>query len=275
LDGRHAQLLYEKRRSLFCLEPAGDTHVRKSISDSVGLGCIPVFFHEFTAHAYATWVSDRGALSAVAVPRAPFVAGAIDLHALLGAAPPSLVQRMQCAVRAEAHHLQLSLADDSEDMVPWLLARVAAHAAGRADAAAHARRCVADAHADGGPPASPPLQRNDEPASLDVHPSSHPSEAPRRAHRAIGANASLGVFGSRCKCTFVDIGMNNGDTLLHWWRGIPHDALPPAQSRRLHACAAQPKSSQCYFGMEANPRWSGAGLTQCPLPSVARRMERH
>ena len=33
-----------KQQSIFCLEPAGDTPSRKSIVDSITLGCIPVTF---------------------------------------------------------------------------------------------------------------------------------------------------------------------------------------------------------------------------------------
>jgi xyloglucan galactosyltransferase MUR3 len=34
------------RRSVFCLQPPGDQPNRKSVVDSLLLGCIPVLFHE-------------------------------------------------------------------------------------------------------------------------------------------------------------------------------------------------------------------------------------
>lgn len=37
-----------KQESIFCLEPEGDTPDRKSIYDSLLLGCIPVLFSDFT-----------------------------------------------------------------------------------------------------------------------------------------------------------------------------------------------------------------------------------
>eukprot|EP00523_Entomoneis_sp_CCMP467_P016477 CAMPEP_0168773934 /NCGR_PEP_ID=MMETSP0725-20121227/4730_1 /TAXON_ID=265536 /ORGANISM="Amphiprora sp., Strain CCMP467" /LENGTH=142 /DNA_ID=CAMNT_0008823503 /DNA_START=161 /DNA_END=585 /DNA_ORIENTATION=+ len=38
----------EKLDAKFCLEPGGDTERRKSISDSIASGCIPVFFTNVT-----------------------------------------------------------------------------------------------------------------------------------------------------------------------------------------------------------------------------------
>ena len=71
----------------------------------------------------------------------------------------------------------------------------------------------------------------------------------------------LGVC--RCACTFVDIGLNDGRTLLHWWRHPSLAAsLPAAQLQRLQACAALPHKSHCYYGIEANARWSERLLEQ-------------
>ena len=44
------ELLILKASSVFCLEPAGDAPFRRSISDSVVLGCIPVIFNDATDH---------------------------------------------------------------------------------------------------------------------------------------------------------------------------------------------------------------------------------
>ena len=126
--------LIEKRRSVFCLEPAGDAPIRKSIADSVGLGCIPVFFNNLTAHLYGTWVDGNPHLASVLVPREPFVRGRIDLRRLLEATPPPLLAAIKCAVAAEARHMQLSLDDDPLDMVAWLLRKALAHAEGSSPA---------------------------------------------------------------------------------------------------------------------------------------------
>lgn len=64
----------------------------------------------------------------------------------------------------------------------------------------------------------------------------------------------------QCECSFVDIGLNNGNTLKAWWRDQSAlAALPSAQARRLQACTADLSArSHCYWGMEANPRWTVA-----------------
>ncbi|KAJ1429678.1 exostosin family-domain-containing protein [Ochromonadaceae sp. CCMP2298] len=43
------------RRSVFCLQPAGDMPTRKGVFDSVLSGCIPVFFHPLTARYMYEW----------------------------------------------------------------------------------------------------------------------------------------------------------------------------------------------------------------------------
>ena len=64
----------------------------------------------------------------------------------------------------------------------------------------------------------------------------------------------------QCECSFVDIGLNDGNTLEAWWRDQSAlAALPSAQARRLQACTADLSArSHCYWGMEANPRWTVA-----------------
>lgn len=93
---------------------------------------------------------------------------------------------------------------------------------------------------------------------------------------ANGASLHLAHFGvCFCDCVFVDVGANNGDTLLGWWRGKGHGArgsitghggleslLPPAAAARLRACSSAPsqnsqsRRTHCYYGVEANPRWT-------------------
>ena len=63
----------------------------------------------------------------------------------------------------------------------------------------------------------------------------------------------LGV--RHCPCVFVDIGLNNGHTLLHWWRDAALRRLPRAPAARLLECTSLPSEQHCYYGIEANPRW--------------------
>ncbi|KAI4344976.1 hypothetical protein L6164_012146 [Bauhinia variegata] len=43
------------QRSVFCLQPQGDSHTRKSTFDSMLAGCIPVFFHPGSAYSQYLW----------------------------------------------------------------------------------------------------------------------------------------------------------------------------------------------------------------------------
>ena len=42
-------------KSIFCLEPSGDTTTRKGLFDAIQYGCIPVVFHPLSASAMYTW----------------------------------------------------------------------------------------------------------------------------------------------------------------------------------------------------------------------------
>ncbi|XP_074293697.1 xyloglucan galactosyltransferase MUR3-like [Silene latifolia] len=43
------------QRSVFCLQPPGDSYTRRSAFDSILAGCIPVFFHPASAYVQYTW----------------------------------------------------------------------------------------------------------------------------------------------------------------------------------------------------------------------------
>ncbi|KAK4750942.1 hypothetical protein SAY87_004424 [Trapa incisa] len=47
------------QRSVFCLQPRGDSYTRRSTFDSIIAGCIPVFFHSGTAYAQYLWYLPR------------------------------------------------------------------------------------------------------------------------------------------------------------------------------------------------------------------------
>lgn len=134
-----------KTRAVFCLEPVGDSPFRKSISDSIVLGCahshsratssirqiellpvclragIPVFFSALT-DAVAPWFWDtwktRGR---VLVPRDAFLSGALDLRELLEGIPPHFLSTMQRSLAANAKRFQFSLDDDPGDALEVLL----------------------------------------------------------------------------------------------------------------------------------------------------------
>lgn len=110
-----------KAKTVFCLEPAGDTPGRKSLSDSIAFGCIPVLFSELSDDVapwhWSSW-KDR---ARVLVPREEFVAGRIDLKILLQSMPPELLALMKRTLKEKARQFQYSLDDDQEDGVRAIL----------------------------------------------------------------------------------------------------------------------------------------------------------
>ena len=106
--------LSTKGRSVFCLEPAGDSPYRKSLSDSITYGCIPVLFSDLT-NEVAPWHwhkwRDQGR---VLVPRKAYAKGKIDLKKLLESAPKKLVKLMQTTISRYAREFQYSLEDDND-----------------------------------------------------------------------------------------------------------------------------------------------------------------
>ena len=79
-------------------------------------------------------------------------------------------------------------------------------------------------------------------------------------------HASSSQVGCSCRCIFVDVGLNDGDTLMNWpqtaLREMGRDALDNARTRRRHAemtsCLSDSnRRSTCYLGFEANPSFTG------------------
>jgi hypothetical protein len=110
-----------KAKAVFCLEPAGDTPGRKSLSDSITFGCIPVLFSDLTDDvAPWHWLSwkDR---ARVLIPRHEFLAGRIDVKRLLQSMPSELLAIMQSTLRTKSRQFQYSIDDDPEDGVRIIL----------------------------------------------------------------------------------------------------------------------------------------------------------
>mmetsp|Transcript_15116 Transcript_15116/g.41791 ORF Transcript_15116/g.41791 Transcript_15116/m.41791 type:complete len:569 (+) Transcript_15116:97-1803(+) len=101
-----------KGKSIFCLEPAGDSPWRKSISDSITFGCIPVLFHEMTDDVAPWHWGHWKKQGRVLVDRQAFVEGRIDLYSLLSTIPPQLQTLMQQTLSRFARQFQYSLTDD-------------------------------------------------------------------------------------------------------------------------------------------------------------------
>ena len=110
-----------KYQSTFCLEPAGDSPFRRSTTDSIAFGCIPVFFSAPQEDAYNWLWSDWRRAASVRVNRTLYLAGKIDLHRLLDSAPPELIMRMRQTLAQHARAFTMSLEDDPGDEVHLLV----------------------------------------------------------------------------------------------------------------------------------------------------------
>jgi hypothetical protein len=117
------EYLKTKARSTFCLEPGGDSPYRKSLSDDLLFGCIPVLFSPYmeiaTPWHWDHFIND----SHVHVNGADYVAGKVDLFKLLGQLIISgKANEMRKVISKRAHAFQYSIEDYPNDAVERLLA---------------------------------------------------------------------------------------------------------------------------------------------------------
>ncbi|BBN16776.1 xyloglucan galactosyltransferase MUR3 [Marchantia polymorpha subsp. ruderalis] len=84
------------KESVFCLQPQGDSFTRRSIFDSMLAGCIPVFFHVFTAYTQYGWhLPDDHSTYSVFIHEDNVRAGNVSVEQVLRNIPPEQVQRMR------------------------------------------------------------------------------------------------------------------------------------------------------------------------------------
>lgn len=103
------------RRSVFCLQPPGFGNERKSIADSITLGCIPVLFAP-QADALLwplQWAPFRDD-SRVLVDGKALLRGELDLLATLSAIPPERVAAMQATIERKGHRLHYAQGDAAD-----------------------------------------------------------------------------------------------------------------------------------------------------------------
>ena len=117
-----------KGHSVFCLEPLGDSPYRKSIWDSLSLGCIPVVFSlysEITAPwHWGSWRND----SRVYIAEDELLQPNFDLIRHLRNIPREQIRRMQDAIARNAHRIQFAIDDLPFDSYETLVRRAASEA---------------------------------------------------------------------------------------------------------------------------------------------------
>merc|ERR1719160_1666565 len=122
-----AQVLRAKRESVFCLEPPGTTIGRKSIVDSLLMGCIPVLFDRKQDSLYPWHWGEWRESSRVMIelPQRcmtnPDKASDCDVMRRLRRIPVEAVSAMQGAIAKHAHKMQYALKDFNGDALVNLL----------------------------------------------------------------------------------------------------------------------------------------------------------
>ena len=111
------EVAFVKMKSVFCLEPAGDTPFRRSIADSAALGCIPVLMNNVSDLTGNLVWDDWREQSRVLLPRDELIAGRLDLGKALARLPRARVALMQHTLWLHARKLQVSYDDDQRDSV--------------------------------------------------------------------------------------------------------------------------------------------------------------
>ena len=125
--------MHHKQRATFCLEPHGDSPDRKSVSDDVSAGCIPVFFSN-ASYALTPWfwaVGDGGKgtgaggdddqESRLLIDRDAFLKGSVTLRSALASIPAAAIERMQRRLARIALGFQYSTDAQHGDAVDLIM----------------------------------------------------------------------------------------------------------------------------------------------------------
>eukprot|EP00963_Diacronema_lutheri_P000024 scaffold1_cov375-Pavlova_lutheri.AAC.24 len=120
------KLFGAKKKAKFCLEPGGDTPVRKSMYDSISLGCIPVIFSPYVQLQSPWHWGHFYQQASVYINGTAFLENHIDLfYTLKQIAQNGELLEMQQTVAEHGHEVQYSQVDHPGDGFERLL--VGAH----------------------------------------------------------------------------------------------------------------------------------------------------
>ena len=115
------------QRSKFCLQPPGDQPNRKSVIDSLLLGCIPVLFHEAQLD-YIPWHWTHKFTSSVFFDYEQVLSGKVDVVGILRKLTPGIINGMQKNIASFAYGLQYGFASkpNSPDAFDIIIAQLGA-----------------------------------------------------------------------------------------------------------------------------------------------------
>lgn len=120
--------LLVKGHSIFCLEPVGEAPWRKSLSDSITFGCIPVLFSNDTDNVAPWFWGHWKAQGLVLLQRRDFSKGRVDLFEWLSSIPRPLLILMQSTLQTNRRQFQYSLSQDRGDGIHLVLQRMKEYA---------------------------------------------------------------------------------------------------------------------------------------------------
>lgn len=99
-DEEPEEVLRALAKSVFCLQPRGDSVTRKGFFDTIVAGCIPVLFANGTAYTQYRWhLPASPSLYSVFIPEADVLANRVDVIDMLSRIPLAQIRSMQQAVR--------------------------------------------------------------------------------------------------------------------------------------------------------------------------------
>lgn len=104
-----------KAKSVFCLEPGGDSPWRKSLYESLVSGCLPIIFSVYNLHVSPMhWASFARNVSVLIDPNA-FIEGRVDLVQTIKSISPADIRAKQTLLSQHAHRLHYSIDDYPND----------------------------------------------------------------------------------------------------------------------------------------------------------------
>lgn len=110
-----------KKRSVFCLEPGGDSPWRKSLYDSITSGCIPVLFSPYNLMVAPMHWGPIAQRASVYINIHGVMNGSIDLIHELESISKARILDMQRVISKHGHSLHYALDDYENDAVEIML----------------------------------------------------------------------------------------------------------------------------------------------------------
>lgn len=119
--GGHCNFISTKMKSIYCLEPGGDSPWRKSLYDSITSGCIPVIFSKYNLLVSPWHWGPLVHNASVYIDAQRLISGEVNLIEELQSISKERRKAMQRTISELGHALQYSLDDYPNDAVEIIL----------------------------------------------------------------------------------------------------------------------------------------------------------